>query len=113
MGTIGRFWGRVGVCVALGLCLVALSGCDEGERRRVSRESNALTAVFEQQMLDGKTTREEEQAFIRAVSKVAFQMDASIRGTKKATATREAAKEIAAHGGNPLQPLNLDNDSDE
>lgn len=82
--------------------ILALQGCSVGERRRVSRESNALATGFVDQMDKGQTTRDQEQRFIRAMNKVLLELDRSIRGTKKAEETREDA--IRAVNG----PLRLD-----
>jgi len=84
-----------------------LSGCN-GERRRVSRETSAMTVKFSKLVKDGKTTREQEQRFIHAMKDVTFELDRSIRGTKKAEQTKRSAEIEAETGVSPSQPLNLD-----
>lgn len=97
---------RLAAAATLVLAL-ALAGCN-GERRRVSREANALTAAFTVKMDKGETNRDQEQRFIRAMSKVSYELDRSIRGSKKAKKTRDAANKLAAGGLDPDSNLNLD-----
>jgi len=85
--------------------LAALSGC--GGARRVSRETNQLTRMFQKQVEAGKTTRAQEQAYIKSVSDVAYQLDRAIRGTKAADQTRREV-ETLANNLKLNEPLNLD-----
>lgn len=94
----------VGVCV---LMLVFSAGCD---RRRVSREANQISAAYEVKMDKGQTTREQDQRFIRAMGKVSLELDSSIRGTKKAEATRAAAIKAAELGVDPNVVPKLDSE---
>lgn len=92
--------------VALLSLLLCLSGCNS-ERSRVSMETNALTVRFQKLMEAGKTTREQEQAYIKRVSDVTLQLDRSIRGTDKANQTRQAAVIYAETGVDPKATLDL------
>lgn len=91
----------------IGVLASALSGCN-GERRRVSRETHQMTEKFRTLMNDGKTTREQEKAFINAMGDVTYELDRSIRGTKSADRTRRNAKIEAQTGINPEAPMELD-----
>ena len=70
------------------LAILCCYGCD---RDTVAMETNALMARFEALLNLGKLTPEQKDAFIHAAAKEAFEMDRAIRGTKKATNTRNAA----------------------
>jgi hypothetical protein len=56
----------------------------------------------------GETTSEQDRRFIRAMSKVAFELDRNIRGTKKAESTRKEAEALATGAGSLNEPMNLD-----
>lgn len=86
------------------LALVFMLGCS-GERRRVSMETNSLTAAYESKMDKGETTPEQDKRFIRSISKVAYELDRNIRGKKKADDTRNQARKLAGIGDS----LDLDN----
>lgn len=86
---------------------VFLVGCN-GERRRVSRETNSMTSKYAKLSKDGKTTPEEDKQYIQSVSKVMHELDRSIRGKKKADATRRNAEIEADTGIKPEGPLRLD-----
>lgn len=75
---------------------VVLAGCNE-ERKRVSRETHTMSAIFVREMEAGRTTREQEQAYIRSVRSVLLQLDRSIRGTKAADSTEAEAKRISGN----------------
>ena len=77
---------RNGLTVVVVIAVLSSFGCKRGE---VSMEVNAETAKFERLMTDGKTTRDQEQRFIQAVSAASLQLDRAIRGTKKAEQTRK------------------------
>lgn len=96
------------------LCLLLalfLAGCN-GERRRVSREANSLTAAYAVKMENGQTTADQDRRFIRAMSKVCLELDRSIRGDKKANQTRKAAEKLAGVGLDHDSNFNLDEDGD-
>jgi hypothetical protein len=95
------------IWIGLVFLAVLLSGCN-AERRRVSRETNSMTVKFEHLMKTGKTTRDQEQKFISAMKDVTFELDRSIRGTKKAQETRRTATVEAETGIKVDGPLNLD-----
>jgi len=78
------------VAVPVVVIMLMLCSCKE-EAKKVSREGNALTAKFVQLMDTGKTTREQEQEFIRACSRVVYEVDAALRSREKADATRGMA----------------------
>lgn len=81
------------------------SGCDKEEK---SMEANALTCKFNELVRQGKTTREQEKAYIEAVANETYQLDRAIRGVKKADATRERALLEAQFGTDTTKPINLD-----
>ena len=89
------------------LIAFVFSGCS-GERRRVSRETNALTRAYEIKMDKGETTSEQDKRFIRAMSKVALELDRNIRGTKKANETRKEAEALATGAESFNNSMNLD-----
>ena len=90
------------ILVVVFLC----AGC--GASRQVSMEANASTAKFVKLIDDGKTTRDQEQRFIKAMSGVNFELDRAIRGTNKAEATRRSAVIEAQTGIDPNAPLKLE-----
>lgn len=90
------------------LVVVLCSGC--GVSRQVSMEANASTAKFAKLIDNGKTTRDQEQRFIKAMSGVNFELDRAIRGTTKATATRNTAVIEAQTGVDLSAPLKLQKD---
>lgn len=94
---------------SLVMVLVLTSGCSSGERRRVSRETNSLTAAYVIKMDKGETTADQDKRFIKAMSTTAYQIDRSIRGEKKAKQTRLEAERLASIGADPAAPVDLDN----
>lgn len=86
--------------------MLATTGC--GEKRRVSREANSLSAAYVVHMEKGNTTREQDQRFIKAISQVAYELDRNIRGDKKAKATRQAAQKLATSGLDPNSNFNIE-----
>jgi len=101
---------RTRMTLALGAVLLALilAGCN-GQRRRVSREANSLTAAYVVKMDKAQTTADQDKRFIRAMSMVAFEMDRSIRGDKKAKQTRKSAEKLAEGGLDPDSDFDMDN----
>lgn len=87
---------------------ISLAGCQWAERRRSSMEFNVLSSAFNQKTESGQTNREQEQAYIKAVSVLALQLDRSIRGTKSAQKTREQAEIFGKTGIDPTKPINID-----
>ena len=89
------------------LCLipVLLTGC--GKKDEVSMEANAICVTYVTQMKAGKTTPEQDRQFIESVSKVTYELDRAIRGTKKAEATRLRAETMSTTGVDPKSPLDL------
>lgn len=95
------------------LCfLVLLAGCS-GETKKVSRETAAMTVKFNELVKAGKTTREQEKAYIDAIAQVTFQLDRAIRGTKLAETTKRNAEIEAKTGINPEGPIELNMDNKE
>lgn len=84
--------------------LLACAGCDKQEK---AMEANALTCKFNELVKQGKTTREQEQAYIAAVANETYQLDRAIRGTKKADATHQSALLEAQFGTDPAKPIDL------
>ncbi len=70
------------------LCLIFISGCEDG---KVARECDQISAKYEKLMDDGKTTPEQDKAFIKAISAAAYQLDRSVNGTKAALKSRTDA----------------------
>ena len=68
--------------------VLSFSGC---KRNDATRNQNGFTNGFAKQMDDGKTTRDQEQKFIRASANLSYEVDRSVRGKKKADATKAAA----------------------
>ena len=97
---------KMKLSLAMAVVLLCLAGC--GERTRVSRENNSLTAAYVAKMDKGETTPDQDKRFIRAVSKAAFELDRNIRGPKKAQATRSEAQALATGAGSLDSQLNLD-----
>jgi len=94
--------------IAVGLTMLLLcTGCSRQEAKRVSRESAAMTIKFNELVKAGKTTREQEKAYIDAVAKVVFQLDRSLRGTKEAERTRRNAEIEAKTGISTEGPIDL------
>lgn len=88
--------------------LIFLIGCATSESKRTSEESQYLSEKFIYLMKAGKTTREQEQAYILATRKMFYEQDRAIRGTKKADKTKNYANIEAETGVNPATPLKLD-----
>jgi hypothetical protein len=76
------------------LVMIFMLGCS-GERRRVSMETNSLTAAYEAKMDKGETTSAQDKRFIKSMSQVAYELDRNIRGKKKADATRNQSRKLA------------------
>jgi uncharacterized lipoprotein NlpE involved in copper resistance len=89
------------------LVIFCFCGCTNTETKRVTREQNGMTHVFVSKMDKGETTREQEQKFIKAQDKVAYEVDRAVRGIKKAQKTRLEAEAIS-QGIDINAPLNLD-----
>jgi hypothetical protein len=87
-----------------------LAGCNKGETRRVSRETAQMSVKFNELVKAGKTTREQEKAYIDAVALVCFELDRAIRGTKEAERTKRNATIEAKTGINPEGPIELNMD---
>jgi hypothetical protein len=83
----------VGIIVVL-----CLTGCESSKQ---SRENNALSERYQQKMDKGETTPEQDKSFIRASTRAWYEMDAALRGRKKADATKAQAKALD-------NPINLD-----
>jgi hypothetical protein len=94
------------VVVALALSL-GMTGCNSQETKRVTREAHVLTAAFIDKMKKGETTREQEQQFIEAVGKVAYEVDRAVRGTKAADQTKNDIN-LITKGIDLSKPLQLD-----
>lgn len=86
------------------VAILFCAGCDKEEK---SMEANALTCKFNELVKQGKTTREQEQAYIAAVANETYQLDRAIRGTKKADATHQAALLEAQFGTDPTKPIDI------
>jgi len=67
-----------------------------------------MAVKFNELVKAGKTTREQEKAYIDSVAKVCFQLDRAIRGTNASTITQRNAVIEAQTGINPDAPLILD-----
>lgn len=93
--------------ITLFVMVVIFSGCS-GERSRVSRENNALTTAYVIKMDKNETTTEQDKRFIRAINKVAYELDRNIRGKKKADNTKNEAEALATGNGNLIGPMKLD-----
>jgi hypothetical protein len=93
--------------LALSAIVIVLfcAGCDKEEK---SMEANALTCKFNELVKQGKTTRDQEKAYIEAVANETYQLDRAIRGTKKADATHQQALLEAQFGTDTTKPLNLE-----
>jgi|SRR3989304_1544027 len=92
------------VLVVVLLC----SGCVSQRTKQVSRETAQMAQKYAQLSKDGKTSPEQDKAYIQAVAKVSYELDRSIRGTKQADATRQTATVEAQTGVSLDQPLKLD-----
>jgi hypothetical protein len=97
---------RNAIAVAMLSVLLMVSGC--GERGRVSMETNAMTCKFDALVKAGKTTREQEQKFIEAISLQSLEFDKALRGNKKAETTRTRAQIEAKTGVDLSTPIDLD-----
>ena len=98
----------------LSVCfLVLLVGCSGQETKKVSQETSAMAIKFNELVKAGKTTREQEKAYIDAVAQVVFQLDREIRGTKAAGTTQRNAQIEARTGINPEGPIELNMDNHE
>lgn len=97
-----KILGMASVIVILTCC-----GCNE-ETKRVTRESSSMAEKFSALVKGGKTTREQEQAYIHAVANVLYQVDRNVRGTKAADATKAIAEAEAKNGVDLSKPLDLD-----
>ena len=78
----------------LGFGLVIILGCTPAEVEQAVEQGNAKAGRFEALMDAGKTTREQEQAYIHSVSALALQLDAAIRGATAANATRAIVQPV-------------------
>ena len=87
----------------VGVLIFSLAGCSWVERRRVSQEANGLSAAFVVQMDKKMTTREQEQAFIKAANRNFYELDRSIRGTTAADQTRKNASAGALGANDPIK----------
>lgn len=87
-----------------------MTGCDSQETKRVTREAHVLTAAFIGKMKKGETTREQEQQFIEAIGKVAYEVDRAVRGTKAADQTKNDI-DLMTKGIDLSKPLQLDSKS--
>lgn len=94
--------------VLVAVVVLACAGCVTQQTKRVSRESAQMTEKYAQLSKDGKTTPAQDKAYIQAVAKVTYELDRSIRGTKQADATKQAATVEAQTGVSLEQPLKLD-----
>lgn len=101
--------------LAVPLVLLMLVGCNKQETKRVTRETSAMAVKFNELVKAGKTTREQEKAYIDAVAQVVFQVDRAVRGTKDAERTKRNAEIEAKIGINPEGPieLNMDNENEQ
>lgn len=99
-----RICGIAAVCILL----IGIAGCNKAETEKISAETAEMAIRFDQLVKSGKTTREQEQAYIAAVGKVAYQLDRAIRGTTAADTTQRQAIIEATTGINPNAPVNLD-----
>jgi hypothetical protein len=106
MATTRRSILLVVVMVAMAICF---SGC---EKRRVSEEFNKLSRAFEAKMDKGETTREQEQAYIKAVSRLGYEVDRSIRGKKKSDQARAEVDAIINGTGRPGDPFRIEINED-
>jgi len=97
--------------VVLSLCLVFLVGCND-KAKNVSMKANATTTAYVIKMKKGETTREQDQAFIDAVSQVTYELDRSLRGQEKADNTKNTAN-LLVSGIDPTAPLRLIDDAKE
>ena len=88
----------------VGILIMGLGGCTWAERKRVSQEANGLSAAFVSQMDKKQTTREQEQAFIRAADRNFYELDRSIRGTAAADQTRKSAQGTLSTNPAPTVP---------
>jgi len=73
--------------------ILALSSCNQ-KSKDVSMKANATTRAFVEKMVKGETTREQEQAFIRVVADITFEIDRNLRGTEKAERTKATATAV-------------------
>ena len=85
---------RVRNVLIVGVLMLGFVGCTWAERKRVSQEANGLSAAFVSQMDKKQTTREQEQAFIKAADRNFYELDRSIRGTAAADQTRKSAQGV-------------------
>lgn len=92
------------VCLAI-ITGTALGGC--GKKDEVSMKANAICEAYATKMESGQTTPEQDKEFIKAVREVVYQLDRSIRGEKKAKATRDSARMAISTGVDPNAPLKL------
>jgi len=94
------------------IALLFLAGCNKQETKRVTRETSAMAIKFNELVKAGKTTREQEKAYIDAVALVMYQVDRAVRGTKDADRTKQNAEIEAKTGINPEGPIELNMDSE-
>lgn len=92
--------------VVVVLLVMGLCGCPKAERDRTSSEANKMVHSYRKLMDSGKTTTDQDKRFIRAADDQVYQLDRSIRGTKKADASRAQAEAIS-NGIDPNAPLDL------
>ena len=96
--------------LALAILLVTgLCGCPKAERDRTSSEANKMVHQYRVLMERGETTPDQDKRFIKAVDDQVYQLDRSIRGTKRADSSRAQAEAIA-NGINPDTPLDLNDE---
>jgi len=94
------------VTVVMVVVVLALSGC---EKKDAARNANGYSNAFKAKMESGQTTREQEQQFIRACAGLCYELDRSVRGTKKADETKAAAVASPDATINPVQKMNTIN----
>jgi len=84
--------------IPIAVVMLCFSGC---EARKQASENNAMSQRYQKQMDEGKTTSDQDKKFIRANAKGWYEMDAALRGRKKADATKAQAEALDS-------PINLD-----
>jgi hypothetical protein len=90
------------------IVVLMCSGCVSQQAKRVSRETAQLTEKYAELSKTGKTTPEQDKAYIQAVAKDVYELDRAMRGTKQADVTKQAATVEAQTGVSLDQPLKLD-----
>lgn len=79
------------------------TGCTD--KRTASREFNTLSTLYRSKMEAGKTTPEQDKEYIRAVSRLSYELDRYIRGTSSADRTKRDAEIMGATGVDPNAPI--------